>query len=127
MNTPSSSKTSLAEIEFSLNGTHVRARSGETILQAALRNGVEIPHLCYKPGYRADGNCRACMVEIDGERTLAASCCRYPSKEMQVRSDSKRAVHCPGKILEQRTVPLFVVHQRKSLCSSRTARRALTT
>jgi formate dehydrogenase major subunit len=100
MNTPSSSKTSLAETEFSLNGTHVRARSGETILQAALRNGVEIPHLCYKPGYRADGNCRACMVEIDGERTLAASCCRYPSKEMQVRSDSERAVHSQKLVLE---------------------------
>ena len=36
--------------------------------QAAKRHGVEIPHLCYKEGLRPDGNCRACMVEIKGER-----------------------------------------------------------
>ena len=40
------------------------------------RHGVDIPHLCYKPGMRPDGNCRACMVEIKGERVLAPSCCR---------------------------------------------------
>ena len=49
---------------------------GETIIEVADRLGVEIPRLCYKPGMRPDGNCRACMVEIKGERVLAPSCCR---------------------------------------------------
>src|SRR5215470_11223800 len=63
-------------ITFVLDGAEVRARAGETIWQVARRNGTEIPHLCYapEPGYRPDGNCRACMVEIEGERVLAASC-----------------------------------------------------
>ena len=54
-------------IEFSLNGKIVSASNDETIWQVAKRLSLEIPHLCWKdsPGYRADGNCRACMVEIE--------------------------------------------------------------
>ncbi len=68
-------------VQFTLDGRAVEARVGETIWQVAQRHGVEIPHLCYspEPGYRADGNCRACMVEIEGERVLAASCIRTPA------------------------------------------------
>src|SRR5580765_3876540 len=70
-------------IRFTLDGGEVEAAPGETIWQAASRLGTEIPHLCWlpKPGYRADGNCRACMVEIEGERVLAASCIRKPAPD----------------------------------------------
>jgi formate dehydrogenase major subunit len=80
-------------IKFLLDGDEVEAQPGETIWQVANRRGTEIPHLCYSPvpGYRADGNCRACMVEIEGERVLAASCIRKPSPGMKVRSSSERA------------------------------------
>ena len=61
-------------IRFSLDGREVTAVPGETILQAARREGVRVPHLCYTDGMRIDGNCRACVVEIEGERTLAPSC-----------------------------------------------------
>ena len=64
-------------VAFKLNGEDVIAGPGETIIQAADRLGVTIPRLCYKPGMRPDGNCRACMVEIKGERVLAPSCCRW--------------------------------------------------
>src|SRR5947207_6382746 len=70
------------------------------IIQTADRLGVEIPRLCYKPGYRPDGNCRACMVEIKGERVLAPSCCRRPTKGMEVVSDSARALHSQKMIVE---------------------------
>ena len=65
--------------KFYLNEKLVEANADETIWQVANRLGTEIPHLCYsnKPGYRADGNCRACMVEIEGERVLA--CLLYTS------------------------------------------------
>ena len=63
-------------VEFSLNRQTVTARSDETIIQAAKRHGVDIPYLCYKEGMRPDGNCRACVVEVKGERVLAPSCCR---------------------------------------------------
>src|SRR4051812_48429168 len=80
-------------IKFTLDGEEVEARPGETIWQVANRRGTEIPHLCYSPapGYRPDGNCRACMVEIEGERVLAASCIRKPAPGMKVSSASERA------------------------------------
>jgi formate dehydrogenase major subunit len=87
-------------VEFKLNGKAVVAAAGETIIQTATRLGIEIPHLCYKPGLRPDGNCRACMVEVKGERVLAASCCRNPAKGMEVTTDSKRALSAQKMVFE---------------------------
>ena len=90
-------------INFKLDGESVTAKKGETIWQVAKRLGETIPHLCYtpEPGYRADGNCRACMVEIEGERVLAASCLRSPSEGMVVTSaTSDRAQSSRKMVLE---------------------------
>jgi formate dehydrogenase major subunit len=87
-------------VTFNLNGQDIEAYGDETILQAAKRNDQEIPHLCYKEGYRPDGNCRACMVEIDGERVLAPSCCRQPTEGMKVNSENERAKHSQKMVLE---------------------------
>ncbi|MDQ0039456.1 formate dehydrogenase subunit alpha [Variovorax boronicumulans] len=89
-----------AVVEFELDGRPVQGYEGETILQVADRHGVEIPRLCYTPGYRADGNCRSCMVEIDGERTLAPSCCRAPVAGMKVQAKSERALKSQKMVLE---------------------------
>ncbi|WP_448188182.1 formate dehydrogenase subunit alpha [Azospirillum sp. sgz301742] len=82
----------MTEIHFTLDGHTVTGRAGETIWQVAERHGVEIPHLCWlpSPGYRADGNCRACVVEVHGERALAASCTRKPTAGMSVETASPR-------------------------------------
>ena len=85
---------------FTLDGRTLDAQPGETILQAAQRHGVEIPHLCYTDGLRPDGNCRACMVEISGERPLAPSCCRTPTDGMEVSSHNERARHSQKLVLE---------------------------
>ncbi len=89
-------------IKFRLDGRDVEARPGETIWQVAKRQGTVIPHLCHKdaPGYRADGNCRACMVEIEGERVLAPSCLRTPAPDMKVTTTSERAVKARAMVLE---------------------------
>ncbi len=89
-------------IRFTLDGREVEAQPGETLWQVARREGIEIAHLCYSPapGYRADGNCRACMVEIAGERVLAASCIRRPTTGMQVETQSARARRARAMVLE---------------------------
>ena len=87
-------------IPFKLNGEEVTGYSNETILQTAKRYGIEIPHLCYKEGLRPDGNCRACVVEIKGERVLAPSCCRTPRAGMEVITNSERALHSQKMVLE---------------------------
>ena len=87
-------------ITFLLDGKPTEAFEGESILKAAERSGVCIPHLCYKDGLRADGNCRACVVEIKGERTLAPSCCRSATAGMEVQASSERAVKSQKMVLE---------------------------
>jgi len=89
-------------IHFHLDDQLVEAQPGETIWQVANRLGTEIPHLCYSdaPGYRADGNCRACMVEIDGERVLSASCVRQPTAGMRVRTASDKAKFARKMVIE---------------------------
>ncbi|MEP6738765.1 MAG: formate dehydrogenase subunit alpha [Caldimonas sp.] len=89
-----------AAIEFTLDGRAVGAVVGETLLDVARREGVAIPTLCFKDGYRPDGNCRACVVEIDGERTLAPSCCRAAAPGMKVQSASARALKSQRMVLE---------------------------
>ena len=90
------------KITFTLDGRDVEAGQGETIWQVAEREGVDIPHLCWlpEPGYRADGNCRACMVEIEGERALAASCIRTPTAGMVVNTANERAKTARKMVIE---------------------------
>src|SRR5687768_7031348 len=92
----------MTKIRFELDGRQVEANADESIWQVAKRAGTDIPHLCYapEPDYRADGNCRACMVEIEGERVLAPSCKRTPTVGMKVKSASARAVAAQKMVIE---------------------------
>src|ERR1700745_3367083 len=89
-------------IKFTLDGQDVEAPEGETIFRTARRYGIKLPHLCYspKPGYRPDGNCRVCMVEIEGERVLAASCIRTPTPGMKVKTQTDRAKTARRMVVE---------------------------
>ncbi|WP_371168401.1 formate dehydrogenase subunit alpha [Aliiroseovarius sp. 2305UL8-7] len=89
-------------IKFTLDGREVVAREGESIWDVAKREGTLIPHLCHKdvPNLRPDGNCRACVVEIEGERTLAASCIREPGEGMVVTTDNARAKTARKMVVE---------------------------
>jgi formate dehydrogenase major subunit len=90
------------KITFELDGHSVEAEPGESIWQVAKRAGTRIPHLCHldEPGYRPDGNCRACMVEIEGERVLAASCHRQPAPGMKVKTATERARKSRAMVFE---------------------------
>src|SRR5215831_1122777 len=87
-------------IEFKLNGQTVIGRPDEKIIETAKKHGVVIPHLCHGGNQRSDGNCRACVVEIKGERALAPSCCRCPTPGMEVTTDSPRALTSQKMVLE---------------------------
>ncbi|HEY1935638.1 MAG TPA: formate dehydrogenase subunit alpha [Acetobacteraceae bacterium] len=92
----------MPRVVFELDGVQVEALPGETLWEVARRFGTTIPHLCHRPqpGYRPDGNCRACMVEIEGERVLAASCKRTPAVGMKVRTQTERAVKSRALVME---------------------------
>ena len=106
-------------ITFTLDGQSVTAKPGETIWEVANGRGLVIPHLCHKPapGYRPDGNCRACMVAIEGERTLAASCIREPSEGMVVTTDQPREKQARRMVMELLVAdqpPQEAAHDRSS-------------
>ncbi len=90
------------KIKFFINDKDVEANPGETIWQIARTMDIKIPHLCYAPtpSYRPDGNCRACMVEIEGERVLTASCLRTPTEGMKVFTHSLRAKSAQRMVME---------------------------
>ena len=90
------------KITFELDGRQVEASPEESIWQVSKRTGIDIPHLCYLPAadYRADGNCRVCMVEVEGERVLAASCKRLPTSGMKVKTASERAAKAQKMVME---------------------------
>jgi len=89
-------------LAFELDGERVVARAGESLWDVARRVGTTIPHLCHRPepGYRPDGNCRVCMVEIEGERVLAPSCKRMPAVGMKVHTQSERAAKARAMVME---------------------------
>ncbi len=102
---------SLNTVKFFLDGVEVEALEGETIWQAAKRHEESIPHLCYSPeaDYEPSGNCRACVVEIEGERVLAASCVRTPTEGMKVNSASSEKAQKTRKLVME----LMVADQPK--------------
>jgi formate dehydrogenase major subunit len=101
--------TPVRRFELTLDGRRVSARAGETLWQVAKRHGELIPHLCFKdaPGYRADGNCRVCMVEIEGEKALAASCLREAAPGMVVKSASSER----ARVAREGVLELLLVDQ----------------
>ena len=106
-------------VRFTLDGNEVEAFDGETIWQVAHRHGTDIPHLCYahEPGYRADGNCRACMVEVEGERVLAPSCQRRAAPGLVVYTATERAEASRRMVMEMLVAdqpPRGVAHQHDS-------------
>lgn len=126
-------------VRFTLDSREVEADSSETIFEVARREGIEVPYLCTRvePGYRPDGNCRACMVEIEGERVLAASCIRKPRDGMRVTTDNARAKAARSMVFElllaDQKAPssspdpnshFFEQAQKIDLSSSRFARRS---
>ena len=89
-------------ITFTLDGREVTAASNQTIWEVSKGQGFVIPHLCHKDqvGYRSDGNCRMCMVEVKGERNLVASCIRKPAEGMVVETQSYRAKTARKMVME---------------------------
>jgi predicted molibdopterin-dependent oxidoreductase YjgC len=85
---------------ISINGHEFSYFPGETVLQVARRNGIEIPTLCYMKNASPTGACRICLVEVEGARTLVASCTMPAAPKMVVRTETPRVVRARRMNLE---------------------------
>jgi len=76
---------------LTIDNVTVEVPQGATVLEAARKAGIKIPTLCYLEDVQAIGACRVCMVEIEGARTLMASCVTPATEGMKVHTNSKKA------------------------------------
>ena len=83
-----------------INNTKVEVEEGTTILHAANKAGVKIPTLCYVEGKDPRGACRVCVVEVEGAKTLVASCCTPVTNNMKVFTNTKRARQARHSVVE---------------------------
>ncbi|HYX85338.1 MAG TPA: 2Fe-2S iron-sulfur cluster-binding protein [Gaiellales bacterium] len=87
-------------VEVEIDGTAVRAREGQTILDACRAEGLDIPTLCYGETLTPVNACRLCMVEVEGSRVLVPSCARRVEPGMVIRTQSDRVNHSRKMVLE---------------------------
>jgi len=90
----------MAEIQLTIDGREVRAEEGTTILEAARRAGIQIPHLCYREDLTPATGCRLCVVEVEGARTLIASCAYPAANKMVVRTNTQRVQDARKLVVE---------------------------
>lgn len=90
----------MQEVKLIIDDKEIIATSGETIFKVAERYGIEIPHLCYHKNLSISGACRLCLVEVEGSRTLVASCAYPVSNGMKVKTNSERVITARKMILE---------------------------
>ncbi|MBI5229666.1 (2Fe-2S)-binding protein [Candidatus Micrarchaeota archaeon] len=96
-------------IELKINGRSVLAEEGETILEVARKNCVEIPALCYLEDLSPWGACRLCMVELKGD--IVAACSTQACNGMEVETDSLRV-----RELRRRIIEMLVSYHKCDVC-----------
>lgn len=90
----------MKEINVTINGKKVAGREGQTILELARENGIDIPTLCYRPELPPIGACRVCVVEVEGSRTLVGSCHTPITEGMVIQTDSPKVIEARRLIVE---------------------------
>jgi len=90
----------MSEILLTIDGREVKAKEGTTIFEAAKKLGIAIPHLCYRKDLTPTTGCRICVVEVEGARTLVASCAYPVANNMVVRTNTSRVVKARKQVVE---------------------------
>ncbi len=90
----------MKEITITLNGSQVSGREGMTILEVTQENGIDIPTLCYIPDLPPIGACRLCVVEVEGSRTLVASCHTPITQGMVISTHSPKVLETRKMLVE---------------------------
>jgi NADH-quinone oxidoreductase subunit G len=86
--------------KLTIDGKTVEAPKGTTIIQAARAAGIEVPHYCWHPGLSVAGNCRVCLVEIEGQGPLQIACNTQCADNMVVKTTSEKAKRGQEDVME---------------------------
>ncbi len=102
----------MGDITLRIDGKECTTRAGNTVLEAALENGIDIPHLCYDPRLKPTGACRLCIVKVEGQRGLQSSCTRFAEEGMVVASET------PEIRRVRRTTLELLISEHRMECST---------
>jgi len=85
----------MSELKVTINDKELIGRAGQTILELALENGIEIPNLCYDPRLKPTGSCRLCLVEVEGQRAPVTACTFAIADGMVIQTETDvHFCHC---------------------------------
>ncbi len=87
-------------VSLTINELPVEMPAGTSVLEACKRQGIDIPHFCYHPGLPVDGNCRMCIVDIEGARRPPVSCATAVAPGMKVRTDTDGVKAIRASVME---------------------------
>ena len=87
-------------VTLNIDGQNVKTKKGNTILQAARQAGIDIPTLCYLKGIHETGDCRMCIVEVEGARGFVTSCITKATEGMVVRTNTPAVMETRKTILD---------------------------
>ena len=85
---------------ITIDGKQVEFKSGQTVIQAAMNAGIDIPHFCYHPKLSISGNCRVCLVEIEKMPKLAIACSTLATEGMVVHTNSSKTLDARNAVME---------------------------
>src|SRR5512133_386526 len=88
------------KITLTINDSELETESGKTLLDAARENGIDIPTICFHEATTANGLCRMCVVEVEGQRVLQPSCIVKAGANMKVQTRSEKVIRARKTILE---------------------------
>ncbi len=110
-------------MKVTINGTVYEAEQGQTILDVARANGVNIPTLCHLAGLTPVGACRVCVVEVEGMRTLVTACTSPVTEGMSVQTHSRTSTGCPslycGTAGIMSSPRLYDLRKNRGLCAAK--------
>ncbi len=87
-------------VELQIDGQVIHSQSGETVLEAALANGIDVPHMCYHPELSISGGCRLCLVEVEGRPFPIASCGLLCEDGMSIQTQSDQLTQMRRDIID---------------------------
>ncbi len=90
----------MSDVAVTINGMKLYGRAGQTILELALENGIDIPNLCHDPRLAPAGACRLCLVDVEGQRGPVTACTFGISPDMVVRTETDEIRELRKTVLE---------------------------
>ena len=102
-------------VKLTINGREVEVEEGSTILQAAKKAGIDIPTLCFLKDINEMGDCRMCLVEVEGQRGFATSCIQKVKEGMVIKTDTPKVIEARRMVLDL----ILSNHDRECLTCTR--------